>query len=112
MVSAAAGGVVSDFSVSITKLDGSPVSAGGIRLEAEWYNWEEWGGPAECTLRVATNDRWGLLQLLGLKVVVRNSYGTPVWWGVIVDAPLPGGALQRGVSLREVANRWRCLGWK
>lgn len=98
-----------DFSVSLSQLDGTPVSAGGIRLEAEWYNWEEWGGPAECTLRVATNDRWGLLQILGLKVVVRNSYGTPVWWGVIVDAPLPGGALQRGVSLREMANRWRCI---
>lgn len=98
-----------DFSVSLSLLDGSPVSAGGIQLEAEWYNWEEWGGPAECTLRVATEDRWGLLQLLGLRVVVRNSYGTPVWWGLIVDAPLPGGALQRGVSLREMANRWRCL---
>lgn len=98
-----------DFSVSLSLLDGSPVSAGAIRLEAQWYNWEEWGGPGECTLRVATEDRWGLVQLLGLKVVVRNEYGTPVWWGVIVDAPLPGGALQRGVTLREFANRWRCI---
>ncbi|MGD9725213.1 MAG: hypothetical protein AB7V39_02230 [Nitrospiraceae bacterium] len=96
-----------DFSASLSRLDGSPVNAGSIRLEPEWYNWEEWGGPAECTLRVATDDRWGLLQLLGLKVVIKNSNGTPVWWGIIADAPLPGGALQRGVSLREMANRWR-----
>lgn len=98
-----------DFSVVLSLLDGSPVSAGGIRLEVLWYNWEEQGGPAECTLRAATGDRWGLMQLLGLKVVVKNAYGTPVWWGVIVDAPLPGGALRRGVSLREMANRWRCI---
>lgn len=102
-----AGGAVSDFSVTITTFNGTPVNAGAIRLEPTWYNWEEWGGPAECTLQVATDDRWGLMQLLGLKIVVRNSYGTPVWWGMIVDVPLPGGALQRGVSLREMANRWR-----
>jgi hypothetical protein len=49
------------------------------------------------------------MQLLGLKVVVKNPYGTPVWWGMIVDGALPGGALRRGVSLREMANRWRCI---
>lgn len=100
---------MSDFSVVLSRWDGTPVSVAGVRLEVLWYNWEEQGGPAECTLRVATNDRWGLMQLLGLKVVVKNPYGTPVWWGLIVDAPLPGGALRRGVSLREMANRWRCI---
>lgn len=100
---------MSDFSALITDLNGAPVSVGGIRLEPIWYKWEEQGGPAECTLRVAAEDRWGLMQLLGLRIVVKNEYGTPVWWGIIVDVPLPGGALQRGLSLREMANRWRVI---
>lgn len=100
---------MSDFSTLLTDLNGAPVSAGGIRLEVLWYQWDEQGGPAECTLRVAAEDRWGLMQLLGLRVVVKNEYGTPVWWGLIVDVPLPGGALQRGLSLRTMANRWRVI---
>lgn len=100
---------MSDFSVLLTDLNGAPVSAGGIRLEPLWYDWAVEGGPAECTLRVAAEDQWGLLQLLGLRVVVKNAVGTPVWWGIVVDVPLPGGALQRGISLRDMVNRWRVI---
>jgi len=100
---------MSDFSVLLTDLNGAPVTAGGIRLEPLWYQWSEEGGPAECTLRVAAEDRWSLMQLLGLRLVVKNPYGTPVWWGMIVDVPLPGGALQRGLSLRTMVNRWRVI---
>lgn len=62
------------------------------------------GGPANAMLQVATN-RSDLLRLVGHYVIVRNTNGTPVWWGKVEEVLIDMGRLQIGVSQRELRNR-------
>lgn len=48
---------------------------------------------------------WSLLAWLGRRVIIYNAHMVPVWWGLIEDASIARGALQDGLSLRDMYNR-------
>ena len=50
---------------------------------------------------------WSLLAWLGRRVIIYNGNMVPVWWGLIEEASISRGALQDGLSLRDMYNRIR-----
>lgn len=62
------------------------------------------GGPKAAMIEVAT-DSVDILRSVGFYVIIRNDFGTPVWWGKAEEVLLSTGKLQIGVSQREIRNR-------
>lgn len=48
---------------------------------------------------------WTVLQWIGKKIQIRNSYGTKVWTGVVEEVQLTYGAMQVGLSLKDTSNK-------
>lgn len=48
---------------------------------------------------------WSLLQWLGYRIVIQNRNKSPVWWGYIDEIMVGRGALQDGLSLKNMFNR-------
>ena len=73
-------------------------------LRAQRYTVSALGGPKSAML--ATDDSTvELLHYIGYYVIIKNDFGTPVWWGKVEEVLLNTGKLQIGVSQREIRNR-------
>lgn len=96
------------FSVEVWDQNGNSIQRPtSMTLAAERFTWQALGG-ADAADLTATGRREtvaGLLGWLNYRVLIRNQYGTAVWWGYVEEALLNLGEYSVGVSLEPMYNR-------
>lgn len=96
------------FAVEIEDRNGGSIQRPSeMALAPERFGWQALGGPASATLAAAGRREAlaGALSWLGYRVMIRNGYATPVWWGYIEEVLLNLGEYAVGVSLEPMYNR-------
>ncbi len=78
-----------------------------LRLRPLRYAWADMGGPetAEIALEGQGDDLTSALRWLGGNVRIYGDDGSPVWWGVIVEAAFVADGMEYGLTLEGMANR-------
>lgn len=78
-----------------------------VEIQPEFFDWAAVGGPKNADLG-ARGRREALTTLLGwlsYRVMIRNRYGQPCWWGFVGEVLVGLGAYSLGVSLETMYNR-------
>ena len=79
------------------------------RMTLQARNWEAQatGGPTVATIDGTGHiqELWGATQWLGYHVRIRNTAGTPVWWGIITAATVRTTGAAVTVALDDMRNR-------
>lgn len=78
-----------------------------LRLRPLRYAWADMGGPetAEIALEGQGDDLTSALRWLGGNVRIFGDDGSPVWWGIIVEAAFVADGMEYGLTLEGMANR-------
>lgn len=94
------------FTVRLTDRSNLPIAT-PLRLRPLRYAWADMGGPetAEIALEGMDADLVGALRWLGGNVRIVGEDGTPVWWGIIVEASAVADGMEYGLTLDGMANR-------
>ena len=97
---------MAQFTVRLTDRSNLPIAT-PLRLRPVRYGWSDAGGPdtAEIALDGMDADLIGALRWLGGNVRIIGEDGTPVWWGVIVEASVVADGMEYGLTLDGMANR-------
>ena len=97
--------------VAFTDYSGNELAAPpALDWAYDWLSYHAEGGPDQATLRATGPlvDLWALRNQLGRHVIVYDDLGAILWHGLVEAIYINNGAIRRGLSLRNMANRVAC----